>query len=92
MAFPSSLAFVRHVWSRHRPLLLGLLLGFVLPWFLFVRVAREVWEDQGLPGDQGILRWLHAHSTPALDQLAVGLSRAGGPCSFLPSPWVGPSS
>jgi membrane-associated phospholipid phosphatase len=79
MFFSQLLLFIRHVWQHHRQLLAGLLLGFVLPWFVFVRVAREVWEDQGLPGDKWMLEFLHTHGTHAQDALAVGLSRAGGP-------------
>ncbi|MCC3152094.1 phosphatase PAP2 family protein [Hymenobacter sp. BT770] len=79
MSVSPLLYFVRHVWQHHRKPLAWLLVGFVLPWFVFVRLAREVWEDEGLPGDHSILEFLHAHATPALDALAVGLSRAGGP-------------
>ncbi len=54
MAATSLLPFIRHVWHHHRKLLAGLLLGFVAPWFIFVRVASEVWEGEGLPGDESI--------------------------------------
>ncbi|TDN35831.1 hypothetical protein A8B98_12345 [Hymenobacter sp. UV11] len=60
-------------------MLLGLFMGLVLPWFLFVRLAREVWEGEGLPGDRGILEFLHAHASPAQDAVALALSRLGGP-------------
>jgi len=79
MAATSLLPFVRHVWHHHRKLLAGLLLGFVAPWFIFVRVASEVWEGEGLPGDQGILQFLHAHGSPGLDAAALAITRAGGP-------------
>lgn len=75
----SLLPFIRHVWHHHRHLLAGLLLGFVAPWFVFLKVAGEAWEGEGLPGDQGILRFLHAHATPALDAAALAITRAGGP-------------
>ena len=52
-----------------------MVLGFVVPWVVFVRVAREVWAGEGLPGDERILKFLHAHATPALDTLAVGPGR-----------------
>ncbi len=71
--------FVRHLLSHHFKLLLGLLLGFLLPWALFLKIAQEVWEGDGFPGDQATLALLHTHATPALDALALGLSRAGGP-------------
>ena len=70
---------IRAVWRRHRPLLLGLFVGLVLPWFIFVRLAREVWEGEGLPGDRGILEFLHAHASPAQDAVALALARLGGP-------------
>ncbi len=71
--------FSRHLRRRHLKLLLGLGLGFLVPWLLFLEMAEEIWEGNGFPGDQALLRFLHAHTTPALDAVAVGLSRAGGP-------------
>lgn len=41
--------------------------------------SRGIWKGNGFPGDQAVLRFLHAHATPALDAAALGLSRAGGP-------------
>ena len=79
MLFARSLFVLRSIWQRHRSLLLGLLLGLVLPWFIFVRLAREVWEGEGLPGDHRILVFLHAHASPAQDAAALWLSRLGGP-------------
>jgi|GEM_PF-320937 len=73
------LPFIRHVWHHHRYLLASLLLGFVAPWFVFLKVAGEVWEGEGLPGDQRILRLLHAHATPALDTAALVITHVGGP-------------
>ena len=70
---------IRAIWQHHRPLLLGLLVGLVLPWFIFVRLAREVWEGEGLPGDRSILEFLHAHTSPAQDAVALVLARLGGP-------------
>ena len=68
----------RRFWARHqRPLLALLALG--LPWLVFVRLAREVWEGEGLPGDRGILTFLRAHGSPAQDAAAGWLSRLGGP-------------
>jgi membrane-associated phospholipid phosphatase len=79
MTFSSLWGLARLLWHRHRRLLLALLLGFVGPWFIFVRVAREIWEDQGFPGDQLILQFLHAHGSSGQDALALWLARAGGP-------------
>ena len=43
------------------------------------RLAREVWEGEGLPGDRGILEFLHAHASPGQDAVALTLARLGGP-------------
>lgn len=69
-------SFVRHLLRHHWGLLLGVALGFVLPWILFLEMAEEIWEGNGFPGDQALLRFLHAHATPTLDAAALGLSRA----------------
>ena len=58
--------------------LLGLL-GLMLPWLLFMRLAHEVWEGEGLPGDRRFLELLHAHRGSAQDAVAAWLSQAGGP-------------
>jgi undecaprenyl-diphosphatase len=55
------------------------MLALALPWLLFVRLAHEVWEGEGLPGDRFLLTLLHAHGGPAQDAAAAWLSRAGGP-------------
>ena len=69
---------ISRLWPRHRTPLLALL-SLVVPWFIFVRLAREVWEGEGLPGDRSILDFLQAHRGPAQDAAALGLSRLGGP-------------
>ena len=69
---------MRHLWTRHRGPLLGLL-SLVVPWFIFVRLAREVWEGEGLPGDRFLREFLHAHHGPVLDKAAFWLARLGGP-------------
>ena len=51
----------------------------MLPWLLFVRLANEVWEGEGLPGDRRLLMLFHAHRGPAQDAVAAWLSQAGGP-------------
>ena len=68
---------------RRWALLAGLLLSFVSPWVLFINIAEDIWESGGFVGDVTILRWEHAHATPALDRLAVGLSTVGGPGPML---------
>ena len=72
-------AFVQNLWRRHRALLWFLLLGVALPWGIFLKASSEIQEGEGFPGDQSILAWLHAHATPALDTLALTLTRVGGP-------------
>ena len=69
---------MHHLWTRHRGPLLGLL-GLVVPWFIFVRLAREVWEGEGLPGDRSLRVFLHVHHGPAQDKVAFWLARLGGP-------------
>ena len=72
----------RRYWARHRRLLLALpALG--LPWLVFVRLAREVWEGEGLPGDHGVLELLRAHGGPVQDAAAGWFSRLGGPVGAL---------
>lgn len=72
------LRWVRWEWRLRRVPVLGLL-ALGLPWLLFVRLAREVWEGEGLPGDQRILLLLRAHRGPVQDAAAAWLSWAGGP-------------
>ena len=72
------LLFVRRWWLLLRAPMLGLL-ALGLPWLLFIQLAHEVWEGEGLPGDRRILTLLHAHGSPAQDAAAAWLSRAGGP-------------
>ncbi|RSK45862.1 phosphatase PAP2 family protein [Hymenobacter perfusus] len=70
--------FGRLLWRQHRQLLLGLLLGFVGPWCVFIKVAQEVWEDQGFFGDQALLELLHRTGSPGQDAVALWMARAGG--------------
>ena len=55
------------------------LLTLMLPWLLFMRLAHEVWEGEGLPGDHRFLELLHAHRSSAQDAVAAWLSQVGGP-------------
>lgn len=54
------------------------LLVLMLPWLLFMRLAHEVWEGEGLPGDHRFLELLHAHRGPDQDAVAAWLSQVGG--------------
>ncbi|MBU6121065.1 phosphatase PAP2 family protein [Hymenobacter siberiensis] len=70
---------LRHALRAHKMVLLALLAGLIMPWVVFVNVAEDIWESGGFIGDKQILAFLHAHATPALDQLALALTAAGAP-------------
>lgn len=78
MTLSSLLGYARLLWHKHSKLLLTLFLGFIGPWFVFIKVGQEVWEDKGFPGDQLILQLLHRFGSPGQDALAVWLAQAGG--------------
>ena len=82
-SFSSSWRLLRHSLLAHKAALLALLLSFVGPWVVFINVAEDIWESGGFIGDQAILHWLHAHSSAALDRLAVSLTTVGGPIPML---------
>lgn len=77
------LAGLRRSLRGRQALLALLLLSFVGPWVVFINVAEDIWESGGFVGDQRLLRWAHAHSSPLLDRLAVGLTTVGGPAPML---------
>lgn len=80
MRFAPFWVFLRRLLrQRQRPLLRLLLFGVLLPWGIFLKASSEIREGEGFPGDKSVLRWLHAHATPALDTLGLWLSRVGGP-------------
>ena len=60
-----------------------LLLGFVAPWLVFIKIAEEIWQGDGFPGDHYLLETLHRNATPTLDWLARALSTAGSPPAML---------
>jgi membrane-associated phospholipid phosphatase len=72
-------SFLQRLWLRQRPLLGLLAFGVALPWAVFLKASSEIQENEGFPGDQSLLRWLHAHASPSLDTLSLTLTRAGGP-------------
>lgn len=65
--------------AQRRRLLWPLLLGVVLPWGIFLKASSEIEEQEGFYGDAQLLHWVHAHATPVLDALCLGLTRMGGP-------------
>ncbi len=76
---PSLRRFVARLLGRHRQLAALGALGVALPWVVFLKAASEIQEGEGFPGDQSVLRGLHAHAGPALDALALAFTRTGGP-------------
>lgn len=74
---------LRRTLRGRRALVWLLLLGFVGPWLVFIKIAEEIWEKEGFPGDHYLLETLHQHATPTLDWLARALSTAGGPPAML---------
>ncbi len=79
MRTPSLPRFLPQLLRRYRQLVLLLVLGVVIPWGIFLKTASEIQEGEGFPGDQSVLRCLHAHATPALNTLNLTLTRVGGP-------------
>lgn len=78
MYITSLWGFFHLLWQHHRKLLLGLLLGFIGPWLVFIKVGQEAWEDKGFPIDQAILEFLHRHGSAGQDAAALWMARAGG--------------
>ena len=72
--------------AKARPLfLVGFFLAVLVPFVLFGELAEEILEGHGLPFDEPILRWFHAHATPARDRWVAALTKFGGP---MPMPMV----
>lgn len=64
---------------RLRPVaLVRLLLGILLPLLIVGALGEDVLEQQRFAFEAPLMLWLHAHSTPALDHLAVVLATVGG--------------
>jgi undecaprenyl-diphosphatase len=62
----------------HKAGLALLVLGWLIPWLIFVKLAENVWQNEGFVRDKAVLAWLQAHRHPSLDAVAVVLSRLGG--------------
>lgn len=45
---------------------------------LFAKLGDEVWEQEVFSWDNKLLNFLHAHSSPVLDQIMLTFSRIGG--------------
>ncbi|WP_407542750.1 phosphatase PAP2 family protein (plasmid) [Deinococcus radiomollis] len=57
---------------------LTLLLGVLLPLFLFARLARELQEDGGFTADKPVLLFVHRWATPRFDRAVVRLTNTAG--------------
>ncbi|MGY2897348.1 phosphatase PAP2 family protein [Deinococcus sp. UYEF24] len=57
---------------------LALLLGVLLPLFLFSRLARELQEDGGFAADKPVLLFVHRWATPRFDRAIVHLTNTAG--------------
>ena len=57
---------------------LALLLGVLLPLFLFSRLARELQEDGGFTADKPVLLFVHRWATPRFDHAVVRLTNTAG--------------
>lgn len=72
-----ALALIRFVRARWA-LLLVLFFGVAIPLVAFGVLADDVWESTGGIGpDEAILRYVHGHSTPALDGVMTFISLIG---------------
>lgn len=58
--------------------LLLLFLIFMVPVFIFFKLAREVIEKEVIPFDIPILDWLHYHSNPFFDVVFFSATTLGG--------------
>ncbi|MCC3152324.1 phosphatase PAP2 family protein [Hymenobacter sp. BT770] len=66
-------------WFRHHKAGVAfLVLGWLIPWLIFVDLAENVWRNEGFVRDRALLAWLQAHRQTSLDAVAVVLSRLGG--------------
>ncbi|GGR35250.1 phosphatase PAP2 family protein [Deinococcus ruber] len=63
--------------ARHHSSL-TLLLGVLLPLFIFVRLSRELEEDGGFSADAPLLLFLHRWATPRTDRAVVRLTATAG--------------
>lgn len=68
---------IRPFLLRHRASL-PLLLGVLLPLFVFTRLARELQEDGGFVADKPTLLFIHRLATPRFDRAVVLLSATAG--------------
>jgi len=67
--------FIDHI----RPVaLVRLLLGILLPLLVVGALGEDVLERQRFAFESPFMLWLHAHSTPTLDRIALTLAVVGG--------------
>jgi membrane-associated phospholipid phosphatase len=71
------LSYTARFLKKHGWRLVPLFLGLLVPALLFASLVEEYREDGILPFDKPVLLWLHAQTTPMLDDLAVTVSDLG---------------
>ncbi len=70
--------FLKHWIATRLTALLVLLLGVLLPFIIFGKLAEEVWEnDGGFSWDDSILLAIHQTTRPQIDAVAIFLTRFG---------------
>ena len=69
---------VRLWFEQHKVTLMTVLLGLLVPLGLFAALAEDVWGREPLRFDNPPLLWLHAHASPLLDALMLGVTTLGG--------------
>ncbi len=75
---------LKNWWGSHGLHLIGLFVLVLLPLYLFGILAEDVMEKEYIFFDQPFLWFVHAHATPALDNLMVFFSRAGSGLVLVP--------
>lgn len=59
--------------------LLLVFICFTIPILIFAKIANDVREHEGIPGDTRVLQWLHHFASPAMDHIAVWATTVGEP-------------
>ncbi|HXN15500.1 MAG TPA: hypothetical protein VN878_03930, partial [Usitatibacter sp.] len=79
-----NLAPLRAWLSTYRPRLLALFMGVLIPLYLFVSMAEEVWDHDGFALDEKILTFAHGLASPTLNTLMAFFSKIGGALVMVP--------
>ncbi|GAC1436413.1 MAG: phosphatase PAP2 family protein [Chloroflexota bacterium] len=70
--------------AAHRWWLVALIIGVLLPLWIFGTLAEEVWSHEGFAWDAAIQHWVHGYATPAHDTIMVRVSQVGGAAGMVP--------